>query len=352
MTRLHPTFNGGLGTTNSCHQKSTSDLLASPSGAEILALGDNQYEDGTVRSLPAGLRPELGQVQEPHPPGRRQPRVPDSRAPPATSTTSTAPATRPVQPASAARATTASTSAAGTSIALNSNCADGRRLRRRVAAGAVAPRRPGGPPDACTLAYWHHPLFSSGAHGNDAVDAARSGRRSTTRAPTSCSTGTTTSTSGSHRRTRPARPTRARHPRSSSSGPAAAVTTPLQNVQPNSEVRCSDTFGVLKLTLHDDGLRLGVPSRGRQDLHRFGLRPLRRRQPDAAPPSAPSGLSATRQRRLVDLGWTASTRQRGSRRDTGCSGTAPRLRARRSRSTRTRRSSPAAATATTSWRTT
>ena len=27
--------------------------------------------------------------------------------------------------------------------------------------------RPRGPPGACTLAYWHHPRFSSGEHGSD-----------------------------------------------------------------------------------------------------------------------------------------------------------------------------------------
>ena len=58
-------------------------------------------------------------------------------------------------------------------VALNSNCAQvggcGRGLTRRSAGcGPTSPliRR------ACTLAYWHHPRFSSGEHGSDPTYAA------------------------------------------------------------------------------------------------------------------------------------------------------------------------------------
>ena len=152
----------------------------------------------------------------------------------------------------------------------------GRRLRRGLAAGAAG-CAPTWPPTrrACTLAYWHHPRFSSGHDGNDARHAAalagalrRRRRRRARRA-------TTTTTSAS----RPQDPDAARSTRraasaSSSSAPAATTTTRLRHAAPNSEVRRHDTFGVLRLTLHADELRLAVRARGRQELHRLGHRSL------------------------------------------------------------------------------
>lgn len=58
-------------------------------------------------------------------------------------------------------------------------------------------------PAACTLAIWHHPRYSSG-YGGDNTSMKAISRTSTTPAPTSCSVGTPTTTSGSHRRTTPA----------------------------------------------------------------------------------------------------------------------------------------------------
>ena len=85
------------------------------------------------------------------------------RARPATTGTS---AQRPAIPR---RATTASTSARWHLIALNSNCSEvggcdagspqEEWLRDDLAAH----------PAACTLAYWHHPRFSSGSHGSDST---------------------------------------------------------------------------------------------------------------------------------------------------------------------------------------
>ena len=72
-------------------------------------------------------------------------------------------------------------------------------LRRRLAAGALARADLAAHPARCTLAYWHHPRFSSGLHGSDRRTR-RSGRRCTTRTPISSSSATTTTTSGSLRR--------------------------------------------------------------------------------------------------------------------------------------------------------
>ena len=94
-----------------------------------------------------------------HPPGARQPRVPD-------------PGRRRLfrllrrrRPAIRPRGTTATTSGPGTwsrstATAPVGGCAAGiaqeQWLRQDLAAN----------PRACTLAYWHHPRFSSGGHGN------------------------------------------------------------------------------------------------------------------------------------------------------------------------------------------
>lgn len=82
---------------------------------------------------------------------------------------------------------------------------------------------------ACTLAYWHNPRFSSGVHGNDVsmdaiwdllyqqgVDVVVNGH------------------------------------------------DPLVALQPNSEAWIGDTFGVLKLTLHDSSYNwVFVPEAGK-----------------------------------------------------------------------------------------
>ena len=51
----------------------------------------------------------------------------------------------------------------------------------------------------CTLAYWHKPLFTSGANHAPETRPGRCSRRSTTTTPKSWSPATTTSTSGSRR---------------------------------------------------------------------------------------------------------------------------------------------------------
>ena len=195
-----------------------------------------------VREL---LRPDLGSPQGAHPPGAGQPRVRDRLAPPATTATSAR------RPAIRRRATTATTWAPGTSSSLNSNCS------RRSAARPGSPRSSGcaqdlaAHPTACTLAYWHHPRFSSGRHGN-----ATSMRRALAGA------------AGLRRRHGPGRPRprlRAAPPRrrqrrarsrtasgSSSSAPAARPSTnSFPAGQPAEHaVRNGNTNGVLKLTLH------------------------------------------------------------------------------------------------------
>lgn len=62
-----PSYNGGNGTTDpapgKCHQKYTSDLIAPLSPTRVLALGDLQYEDGRLTKFMASYDPSWGRVK-------------------------------------------------------------------------------------------------------------------------------------------------------------------------------------------------------------------------------------------------------------------------------------------------
>ena len=107
-------------------------------------------------------------------------------------------------------------------------------------------------PKTCTVAYWHHPLFSSGPHGNQAkikptwdalyaanVDVVVNGHDHV------------------YERFAPQTPDGAADPergiRQFVVGTGGYTHYQFEDVQPNSEVRNSDTYGVLKLTLHRTG---------------------------------------------------------------------------------------------------
>ncbi len=153
-------FHDGEGSGRECRQMATSDLLVEGRYAAVLALGDVQYDDGAEAEFSASYDPSWGRVRA---------------------------ITRPAVGNHEYRTTGAAGyfgyfgEAAGSPaagyysfdlagwhlVALNSNCSqvggceDGstqeRWLRRDLAASDAT----------CTLAYWHHPRFSSGPHGSD-----------------------------------------------------------------------------------------------------------------------------------------------------------------------------------------
>ena len=103
----------------------------------------------------------------------------------------------------------------------------------------------------CTIAYWHHPLFTSGPDGDTPVDArvlADSLRRSARR---SCSTRTNTCTSDLRPQDPDGRTDPVRGIRQFIAGTGGAFLYQPATLHPNSEVRIS-SFGVLKLTLSSD----------------------------------------------------------------------------------------------------
>lgn len=155
-----PYFNGGQGTADLCRQRYTAELIGQLGADAVLTLGDNQYEDATFDRFMGSYDLSWGLYK---------------------SLTYPAPGNHEYRVLGAADYFRYFGARAGDPsrgyysfdlggwhlIALNSNCAavggcgagspQERWLRADLAAN----------PSRCTLAYWHHPLFSSGKHGDN-----------------------------------------------------------------------------------------------------------------------------------------------------------------------------------------
>jgi hypothetical protein len=151
-------FRGGAGSASRCRQRSTSDLALALEPDAVLLLGDNQYESGKLAAYRASFDPSWGRLG---------------------SLLRPAPGNHEYLTPGAAGYFDYFGAAAGSGrysfdlggwhlVSLDSNCAqiggcgvgspEETWLRQDLAANA----------GRCTLAYWHHPRFSSGQHGNDA----------------------------------------------------------------------------------------------------------------------------------------------------------------------------------------
>ncbi|HEX5718236.1 MAG TPA: metallophosphoesterase [Thermoanaerobaculia bacterium] len=157
-------YNGGAGTATRCRMLATSDLALSLSPAAVLLLGDNQYEDGTLAKFQASYDPSWGRLKAiTHPvPGNHE--------------YATAGAAGYYGYFGAA----AGDPAEGWSsfdlggwhlIGLNSNCGEVGGCGAASPQGQWLAADLAAHPGVCTLAYWHHPRFSSGPHGDDATTA-------------------------------------------------------------------------------------------------------------------------------------------------------------------------------------
>ena len=153
-------YDGGRGTSSACRQLATSNLLLRGSYTAVLTLGDNQYEDGAYAKYLFSYARSWGRVKR---------------------ITRPAPGNHEYETRGASGYFRYFGRAAGPPgrgyysfdlggwhfVSLNSNCSEiggcqegspeERWLRRDLAAHRTT----------CTLAYWHHPRFSSGPHGND-----------------------------------------------------------------------------------------------------------------------------------------------------------------------------------------
>lgn len=157
-----PHFNGGAGTAKACRMRATSDLLVGGSWDAVLLLGDNQYWTGSLAAHRASFEPtwgRLGPLLRPAP-GNHEYLTPGAAG-----------YYDYFGPAAGDRTKGWYSYELGTwhVVVLNSNCGDvggcgpGSPQLRWLAEDLAAH------PRACTLAYWHHPRFSSGAHGDNAA---------------------------------------------------------------------------------------------------------------------------------------------------------------------------------------
>ncbi|MFN8473407.1 MAG: malectin domain-containing carbohydrate-binding protein [Anaerolineae bacterium] len=153
-------YNGGSGTAAACRQRATSDLIRNIGPTAVLALGDNQYEDGTLDEYMKSYDPTWGRFKSITYPatGNHEYRTPEAKG-----------------------YFDYFGSVAGFAdkgyysvdigtwhiIALNSTCdavggcKQGSPQERWLRADLAAHR------SQCTLAFWHHPLFTSSPYGND-----------------------------------------------------------------------------------------------------------------------------------------------------------------------------------------
>ncbi len=156
---LDRSYNGGQGTSNACQELATSNLLLQGRYAAVLALGDEQYENGALAKYEVSYATSWGRVLR---------------------ITRPAPGNHEYETSGAPGYFAYFGRAAGPSgrgyysfnlggwhiVSLNSNCSaiggcqagspEERWLRRDLAHARTR----------CTLAYWHHPRFSSGPDGN------------------------------------------------------------------------------------------------------------------------------------------------------------------------------------------
>ena len=158
-------YDRGRGTTSECRELATAGLLTAGRYGAVLTLGDNQYDTGAYAAYRVSYGSSWGRVR---------------------SITKPAPGNHEYETSGASGYFRYFGKAAGSQgrgyysfdlgawhlISLNSNCwaiggcgkgsPEERWLRRDLTTHRTA----------CTLAYWHHPRFSSGLHGSSTATAA------------------------------------------------------------------------------------------------------------------------------------------------------------------------------------
>lgn len=244
-------FNNGNGSSGSCRQKYTSDLLVNAGLAAVLALGDNQYYCGGYQAYLQSYDLSWGRVKSITRPAVGNHEYLTSGGTDCTSANS-----------GAAGYFNYFGSAAGNPsqgyysfdvgtwhlIAINSNCSSAGGCSSSSPQGQWLVADLAAHTNFCTLAYWHIPLYSSGGRANantqsiwqtlynNNVDVVLNGHDHI------------------YERFAPQSPNgaldTARGIREFIIGSGGANHTSLATIAANSEVRNVDTFGILKLTLH------------------------------------------------------------------------------------------------------
>lgn len=303
-------FLNGLGDSNACRQKYTSDLLVNQGLAAVLDLGDNQYYCGGYQAFLQSYDLSWGRVKS-----ITHPSVGNHEYLTSGGTDCT------ISNEGATGYFNYFGSAAGTPgqgyysfdvgawhiIALNSNCTD---------AGGCGPGTPQyvwlqndltAHSNFCTLAYWHIPLYSSGGRAanntqafwqllyNNNADLILNGHDHI------------------YERFAPQDPIgaldNARGMREFIIGTGGSDHTNIPGaIAANSQVRNIDTYGIIKLTLHSTSYDWQFVPEAGKTFTDSGTGACHGNLPDTTPPSAPTNLTATSVAwNQVNLSWTAST---------------------------------------------
>ena len=305
----NPNFNSGNGSTNSCRQKYTSDLLVGAGFSAVLDLGDNQYYCGGYQAFVQSYDLSWGRVKDiTHPSVGNHEFLTSGGTDCNAANAGAAGYFKYFGPAAGQPGQGYYSFDIGTwhLIALNSNCGE---------AGGCSASSPQGKwlandlkthSNFCTLAYWHIPLFSSGGRANnnskafwqllydnnaDLILSAHDHlyERFAPQTPA----GTLDSTRGI---------------REFLIGTGGANHTGIVQVAANSEVRNVDTFGVMKLTLHPTSYDWQFVPEAGKTFTDSGTTACHGATSDTTPPTAPASLTgATTSPGRVDLSWSAST---------------------------------------------
>ncbi|HEY4634843.1 MAG TPA: hypothetical protein VIH00_13085, partial [Candidatus Limnocylindrales bacterium] len=247
-------FNDGNGTSNNCHMQATAALL-SPDLAAVLPLGDNQYYCGSLDAFLASYDLSWGAakaISRPAVGNHEYLTHGGSGGSTGCDDTNAGAAGHFAYFGQAAGSPGAGYYSfdvgAWHLIALNSNCSSaggcgstspqGRWLAADLAAN----------PAVCTLAYWHIPLFSSGGR------ASSNSKSFWTQLYAAGADVVLSSHDHIYERFARQTPSGQADPvagiREFVVGTGGANHTSMSTVKPNSEVRDSTTYGVLRLTLH------------------------------------------------------------------------------------------------------
>jgi hypothetical protein len=302
-------FNGGEGTPTACRQKATADLLGAGTFDAVLALGDLQYNSGTLSSFQRSYDLSWGRVK-----ALTRPVIGNHEG-----TTATGGSGYCTYFGAAAHCNSGGRQGGAAFysfdlgawhvVVLNSNCAaaggcDAGSAQYEWLAADLAAH-----PRDCTLAAWHHPRWSSGHDGSNAFmdpiwrlfherggDLVLSGHSHDYErfAPIDAA-GAVDRTDGI---------------RSFVVGTGGAHFTGIGGTPaPGSEVRQNTSYGVLRLDLRAtsyDWRFVPVAGATFADSGRQSCRQLAPR--DTRPPSVPADLMATPVNPArIDLSWTAST---------------------------------------------
>ena len=239
-------YRAGAGAARECHHAATADLAVAQNPNAVLLLGDIQYESGTIGAFQASFDRTWGRLKRISYP------APGNHEYVAAGADGYFSYFGPV----AGRVDQGYYSfdlGSWHLIALNSNCtkvpsgcgtnsAQSTWLRADLAAH----------PSACTLAFWHHPRFSAGTHGNDP----RTDRLWRTLYDGGADV-ILVAHNHDYERFAPLDPAgRADHARGIRQfvvGTGGRNLARFRTTAPNSEARNAETFGVLRLKLRSSG---------------------------------------------------------------------------------------------------